>query len=235
MCESCRKKRRERKARLEKKRKEEGLCKACGKALDRDGAVCKRCLIKTRFKDDTDTIHCIECGDEYIKKDLRCDATCPSCIDSLLCIDYFVNKHFIHELGGVCDCCGCEQTEFLHAVPADLAAQTIRDRSFDLDLGWYGCLDDFGYPYSYYLDEMPPESLIVRCTNCLLANHIYGYCPHNIQAAIEFGKAPIKLKIALKRIQSIQKRKPHKRFLTYLTKSLQEVAQRNEELDVTQG
>ena len=73
---------RERSRRYYQKRKENGLCRSCGKPLDREGALCKICLKdQNQYKKETrdwllDHKICPRCG----KNDLFGDEkSCPEC------------------------------------------------------------------------------------------------------------------------------------------------------------
>ena len=68
--------------RLREKRRMNGLCQRCGKPLDREGALCKKCLKEqNQYKKDTrdwllDHKICPRCG----KNDLFGDEkSCPEC------------------------------------------------------------------------------------------------------------------------------------------------------------
>ena len=150
MCDVCRKKRRERAARLEQKRKEKDLCTKCGKKLDRSGARCKRCLRKYRLKKDPVDNRCTECNKNLIENEnsIHCDG-CKSKLDAL---DKLKKVVIFTQYGNKCQVCDSE----------DLDCLVFRAKEA-ITLNAFIETPD----YDEIIKDNYPDTHMLECANCL--------------------------------------------------------------------
>lgn len=178
MCEECRRKRRERAIRLEQKRREQGLCVKCAEPMDRGGARCKTCLREQRAKKNPEILKkCIECGDDVENPNKQ--KRCKCCLNSIQYADQLKYRYIISKCGNKCECCGEENKEFLRLIKKNEADLTFNEDE-ELSFNYYNGGDLVCYPGLEIstLEDGIADKYIVRCLNCALTSHIFGYCPH---------------------------------------------------------
>jgi hypothetical protein len=151
MCEVCRKKRRERAADLEKRRKEKDQCTKCGKKLDRSGARCKSCLRKYRLRKTNPDYRCVECN-KNIVQDPPERLYCDGCKLKINAIKKLKKTVILAKYGNKCDTCQGDDTDCLLLHQKGSCSLEIFTSGIDHD---DVIKDDY------------PDDLVLECANCL--------------------------------------------------------------------